>query len=239
MASIWKSLTPNSKCESACNLHLPLISMHADSGDRDWKKLTFYYFADAYINFNSLVTDLFKIYKTRIWMSAINPASFASPTLGIQAPSGVGPGAVGAGRSSGGNERRQAQQHQEPQQQGFGPGQGGRGFRPPPNPQQLGGDRGVGAPGQGFGGANYGFAQGGGAFGNARSGGPFGQGMPLGMEGFPGSGIPQLGGLPSMRQRFPTPQSGASPNPHAQGMPVMSPQNDWSAAFQGLSLNSG
>jgi hypothetical protein len=28
--------------------------------NRDWKKLTFYYFADAYINFNSLVTDLFK-----------------------------------------------------------------------------------------------------------------------------------------------------------------------------------
>jgi hypothetical protein len=45
---------------------------------RDWKKLTFYYFADSYINFNSLVTDLFKIYKTRIWMSAINPASFVS-----------------------------------------------------------------------------------------------------------------------------------------------------------------
>ncbi|EHK96896.1 hypothetical protein M7I_7368 [Glarea lozoyensis 74030] len=34
----------------------------------DWKKLTFYYFADAYINFNSLVTDLFKVYKTRIWI---------------------------------------------------------------------------------------------------------------------------------------------------------------------------
>ncbi|KAH6681289.1 PSP1 C-terminal conserved region-domain-containing protein, partial [Verticillium dahliae] len=51
----------------------------------DWKKLTFYYFADAYINFNSLVTDLFKIYKTRIWMSAINPASFASPTLAAAA----------------------------------------------------------------------------------------------------------------------------------------------------------
>lgn len=46
---------------------------------RDWKKLTFYYFADSYINFNSLVTDLFKIYKTRIWMSAINPASFVTP----------------------------------------------------------------------------------------------------------------------------------------------------------------
>ncbi|KAJ5157102.1 uncharacterized protein N7482_008202 [Penicillium canariense] len=54
----------------------------------DWKKLTFYYFADSYINFNSLVTDLFKIYKTRIWMSAINPASFVTPpSAGLQGPS--------------------------------------------------------------------------------------------------------------------------------------------------------
>ncbi|KAJ6156818.1 PSP1 C-terminal [Penicillium chrysogenum] len=53
----------------------------------DWKKLTFYYFADSYINFNSLVTDLFKIYKTRIWMSAINPASFVTPpTTGLSGP---------------------------------------------------------------------------------------------------------------------------------------------------------
>lgn len=53
----------------------------------DWKKLTFYYFADSYINFNSLVTDLFKIYKTRIWMSAINPASFVTPpTPGLSGP---------------------------------------------------------------------------------------------------------------------------------------------------------
>ena len=58
---------------------------------RDWKKLTFYYFADEYINFNSLVTDLFKIYKTRIWMSAINPASFQTPVGGLQIPGGVGP----------------------------------------------------------------------------------------------------------------------------------------------------
>lgn len=50
--------------------------------NRDWKKLTFYYFADSYINFNSLVTDLFKVYKTRIWMSAMNPASFAHPHAG-------------------------------------------------------------------------------------------------------------------------------------------------------------
>jgi hypothetical protein len=40
------------------------------------------------------VTDLFKIYKTRIWMSAINPASFVTPSAGLQLPSGMGPGAV-------------------------------------------------------------------------------------------------------------------------------------------------
>jgi PSP1 C-terminal conserved region len=76
---------------------------------RDWKKLTFYYFADAYINFNSLVTDLFKVYKTRIWMSAINAASFASPSLGLQAPSGIGPGAVGVNRPAQAERRTQPQ----------------------------------------------------------------------------------------------------------------------------------
>ena len=60
----------------------------------DWKKLTFYYFADEYINFNSLVTDLFKIYKTRIWMSAINPASFQTPTGGLQIPGGAASSAL-------------------------------------------------------------------------------------------------------------------------------------------------
>jgi hypothetical protein len=44
--------------------------------DSDYRKLTFFYYAEEYINFNDLVTDLFKVYKTRIWMSAINPASF-------------------------------------------------------------------------------------------------------------------------------------------------------------------
>lgn len=86
----------------------------------DWKKLTFYYFADAYINFNSLVTDLFKVYKTRIWMSAINPASFASPSLGLQAPSGVGPGAVGV-------NRHQSDRRQQQQEQSYNPRAGGGG----------------------------------------------------------------------------------------------------------------
>ncbi|KAI9158384.1 hypothetical protein HJFPF1_06378 [Paramyrothecium foliicola] len=135
----------------------------------DWKKLTFYYFADSYINFNSLVTDLFKIYKTRIWMSAINPASFASPTLGIQAPSGIGPGAVGVGRAGGGNDRRQnhQQQQQEQQPQSFAVGsQAGRGFRPTYN-QAFGGDR-IVPPATGYPPSHYGYAQAG-TFGNARN----------------------------------------------------------------------
>lgn len=54
----------------------------------DNKKLTFYYFAESYVNFNELVSDLFKLFKTRIWMSAVNPASFASssPTHAIAQP---------------------------------------------------------------------------------------------------------------------------------------------------------
>ncbi|KAL8727837.1 MAG: hypothetical protein Q9166_005783 [cf. Caloplaca sp. 2 TL-2023] len=72
----------------------------------DWKKLTFYYFADAYINFNPLVTDLFKIYKTRIWMSAINPASFATPASTLPLPSGLGASAF-LSESGAGLERRQ------------------------------------------------------------------------------------------------------------------------------------
>ncbi|RPB13482.1 hypothetical protein P167DRAFT_544484 [Morchella conica CCBAS932] len=72
---------------------LPMEILDAEF-QMDWKKLTFYYFADSYINFNSLVTDLFKVYKTRIWMSAMNPASFAHPT-GLHQP-GSGLGASGA-----------------------------------------------------------------------------------------------------------------------------------------------
>ncbi|KAK2742486.1 hypothetical protein FQN57_005377 [Myotisia sp. PD_48] len=72
----------------------------------DWKKLTFYYFADSYINFNSLVTDLFKIYKTRIWMSAINPASFVTPTAGLQPP-GLTPALLGYGQDPHAERRRQ------------------------------------------------------------------------------------------------------------------------------------
>lgn len=169
-------------------------------------------------------------------MSAINPASFASPTLGIQAPSGVGPGAVGVGRSSSNNnnERRQSQQHQEPQAPAFTTGgQAGRGYRPGMN-QPYGGDRNV-PPNQGY--PNYGYAQGG-AFGNARASGVYGQALSPNVDGFATGGFQQLGDFQPMRNRFPTPGSVPSPTPHSQGVSPIAPQNDWATAFQGLSLNS-
>lgn len=43
-------------------------------------------------------------------MSAINPASFASPSLGLQTPSGIGPGAVGVGRGTTNDRRPNPQQ---------------------------------------------------------------------------------------------------------------------------------
>jgi hypothetical protein len=57
-------------------------------------------------------------------MSAINPASFASPSLGLQAPSGIGPGAVGVSRASQ-SERRP----QPAEQASYGLPQAGRGYQ--------------------------------------------------------------------------------------------------------------
>jgi len=73
--------------------------------------LTFYYFADSYINFNSLVTDLFKVYKTRIWMSAMNPASFAHPA-GLHPPGSGPPGSGALGAIGESNELQNQIMHQ-------------------------------------------------------------------------------------------------------------------------------
>lgn len=205
----------------------------------DWKKLTFYYFADSYINFNSLVTDLFKIYKTRIWMSAINPASFASPTLGIQAPSGIGPGAVGVNRATGGSDRRQNQQNQESHQAtAFTAGaRDSRGFRPTFS-QPYGNESRL-AQTPGYPPSNYPYGQFS-PFGNPnpRANVPYGTGAVPAMEGFPGGQVQHPADFQSMRQRFPNPQSGPSPTPHSQGASPLAPQNDWVGSFQGLSLNT-
>ncbi|KAM3498658.1 hypothetical protein MY10362_008037 [Beauveria mimosiformis] len=216
----------------------------------DWKKLTFYYFADAYINFNSLVTDLFKIYKTRIWMSAINPASFASPTLGIQAPSGVGPGAVNQGRASAtgdrrGNTHQHEQQQQPPPQpvQAISPGPQGRGMRPGTgaggfNQPSMGLDRHVSpVPATGYPNSNYAFAPAG-AFGNARPPqGLYNTGPSPGMEGVSG-GFQHPGDFQAPHRRFHPGQGEGVPQHHLQRGSPMSTQGDWSAAFQGLSLNT-
>ncbi|KAI9320913.1 PSP1 C-terminal conserved region-domain-containing protein [Dichotomocladium elegans] len=39
----------------------------------DRRKLTFYFIAERRIDFRELVRELFKVYKTRIWMCAVNP----------------------------------------------------------------------------------------------------------------------------------------------------------------------
>ena len=69
---------------------------------RDFQKLIFYYYADHYINFKDLITELYRIYKTRIWLSAVNPASFSQHAQG-QLPSAMGPGALSGG--PGGDDR--------------------------------------------------------------------------------------------------------------------------------------
>ena len=39
---------------------------------RDRNKLTFYFIAEKRIDFRELVRELFRIYKTRIWMCAVD-----------------------------------------------------------------------------------------------------------------------------------------------------------------------
>ncbi|KAL2263581.1 hypothetical protein VTK26DRAFT_6142 [Humicola hyalothermophila] len=199
----------------------------------DWKKLTFYYFADTYINFNALVTDLFKIYKTRIWMSAINPASFASPTLGLQAPSGVGPGAVVNRGSSTAARRQEAQQ--ESQAAYTGTGQAPRGIQPS-FATSINADRAV-APGSNYPISNYPYNPYG-AFGNGTRAGAmqYSPNMAQGMDAF-GGAFPH-GPEYARQTRFPSPQSASGGAQHDQAVASLGPQPDIIGSFQGLSLNS-
>ncbi|OQO06564.1 hypothetical protein B0A48_08347 [Cryoendolithus antarcticus] len=59
----------------------------------DWQKLIFHYYANDYVDFKALIGDLFKLYKIRIWFSAVNPASFSEGAVG-RPPTGIGPGAL-------------------------------------------------------------------------------------------------------------------------------------------------
>lgn len=50
--------------------------------DAEWqwdrRKLTFYYTSDARVDFRELVRELFRVYKTRVWMCVILPLSSSS-----------------------------------------------------------------------------------------------------------------------------------------------------------------
>ncbi|KAF2465528.1 PSP1-domain-containing protein [Lindgomyces ingoldianus] len=74
---------------------LPMEILDAEF-QADHNKLTFFYYAESYVNFNDLVVDIFKQYKIRIWMSAVNPASVVNPAglMQVPPPSAIGPGAI-------------------------------------------------------------------------------------------------------------------------------------------------
>ncbi|KAJ9495146.1 hypothetical protein H2202_009396 [Exophiala xenobiotica] len=184
----------------------------------DSKKLTFYYFADSYINFNNLVTDLFKVYKTRIWMSAINPASFQTPTASL--------GLTPAYNAAPGDERHR--RRQQPQStHDLGP-------QPVTTPfgDTFDADRNFNHQNQGMRNAYYAGFQDVGA-------GP--QQMPPGMGSYP----PNIGGqmdpfLSFYGQAYP----GLNPNAasFASGRHDFRARGpghpDWTGRFQGLSLGS-
>lgn len=184
-------------------------------------------------------------------MSAINPASFASPTLGIQAPSGVGPGAVNQGRASTTGDRRGNHHHEPPQQQQaqpppplhptqtISPGPHGRGMRGGGfNQQPMGMDRHVSpVSASGFPNSNYAFGPAA-AYGNPRQPqGPYPAGIPPAMDGVPG-GFQHPGDFHALHGRFHPGQVEGGPPHHLQRGSPISPQGDWNAAFQGLSLNT-
>lgn len=81
--------------QKAADHKLPMEILDAEY-QADYHKLTYFYYAESYVNFNELVTDLFKQYKVRIWMSAVNPASVVNPAgnMQIPPPSAIGPGAI-------------------------------------------------------------------------------------------------------------------------------------------------
>nr|POE62821.1 uncharacterized protein pb7e8.02 [Quercus suber] len=81
--------------QKVAHLHLEMEILDAEF-QWDFQKVIFYYYADKYINFKDLITELYRIYKSRIWLSAVNPASFSQHAMG-QPPNGIGPGAITVG----------------------------------------------------------------------------------------------------------------------------------------------
>jgi hypothetical protein len=175
-------------------------------------------------------------------MSAINPASFASQPLGLQAPSGIGPGAVGVGRGGSNNERR-PNQSQEQVPATFSPqtqAPPSRQFPGPANQGSFTSDRAAGVPATTVASPAYpaNFPYGPyAAFGNVPRAPavPYNPAMIGSVENYP-SPFGQASDFQAMRARFPSPQ--ASAGQHEPSISPLSTQGDWMGAFQGLSLNT-
>lgn len=167
-------------------------------------------------------------------MSAINPASFASPSLGLQAPSGIGPGAVGVSRPA------QSERRPPPEQPSYGLPPAGRGayqgvfaqpFTSALDRQPM--------PPTAFqpSGYTYGYSPFAAAPRNVGvSPTAFVPGMMDPFAGFTPTADYQ--GLPA---RFPSPH-GSTPNDSSeygrQSSGMGTPNADWISSFQGLSMNT-
>lgn len=172
------------------------------------------------------------MYKTRIWMSAINPASFASPSLGLQAPSGVGPGAVGTTRNTTSERRPQSQEYVAP-----APTLNSRPYSGFTSPFTASTDRGS-LPPMNFqsGSYTYGIPQ---FTGPRLSGASYSSGLPQHVDPFLGYTSPSdLHGTPS---RFAPPHVHSPDNGEYGhlGTSAQTTEHDaWLSSLQGLSLGS-
>lgn len=68
------------KISNLSNLHNNLTILNSEY-QFDQKKLTFFYFANQRLDFRNLIKELFKIYKTRIWLCAVpKPPNYSNNT---------------------------------------------------------------------------------------------------------------------------------------------------------------
>jgi hypothetical protein len=164
-------------------------------------------------------------------MSAINPASFASPSLGLQAPSGIGPGAVGVGRSTQSERRQPAEQSSS-----YGLPQAGRGYQGVYTQSFSSNLDRVSMPPTAFqpSGYTYGYSP----FATA----PRNMGVNanyVAMDPFAAFQVPaEYQGLPG---RFPSPHgatTGHEANEFGRPGGIATPNETWINSFQGLSMGS-
>ena len=175
-------------------------------------------------------------------MSAINPASFASPSLGLQAPSGIGPGAVGVSRTTQPSQRQQ--QPEQTQAQAYNNTTAARNYQTGFTPFQSTLDRNaMAAPAfQPSGFAYYT------PFTPQTRNGPLPQAgymaspMMDPFAGFHGASTSEYQGLPP---RFPSPGLGGSGHESDYsrqvsgiGRGIGTPSDAWISSFQGLSMNT-